>query len=373
MVWVDDIDLWELNEAFASRVLHCRDRLGIDPEKFNMSGGAIAFGHPYGMAGARLAGHLLVEAAGAAPASAWCRCASVAAWARRACSRYTDRAAAGIVYKTGCPGEVPMPRNLLLAITVILIGILAFDMMGILVRMLGGSYPVLQIAALRNLFGVIPSLLLLWHARQLSSLPNLNRPRFHLINLVRATSVVMAQFCFYTALTKIEFATAAALGFSGPIFITALSVPLLGHHIGRWRWGAVFVGFIGVVTILSPLMTDFGYMVLPVMAAFCYAVSSILVRFYPPDMPSATIQFGHQVATCLLASLALFLFVDPQPITGVADAGLFVIMGALGGMAFSALPFPIGSPIPAASRPSNISAFPCPSPWLAVLCRGTVR
>ena len=96
-----------------------------------------------------------------------------------------------------------MPQNLLLAITDILIGILAFDMMGILVRMLGGSYPVLQIAALRNLFGVIPSLLLLWHARQLSSLPNLNRPRFHLINLVRATSVVMAQFCFYTALTKI--------------------------------------------------------------------------------------------------------------------------------------------------------------------------
>ena len=58
---VGDIDLWELNEAFASQVLYCRDRLGIDPEKFNVSGGAIAVGHPYGMTGARLAGHLLVE------------------------------------------------------------------------------------------------------------------------------------------------------------------------------------------------------------------------------------------------------------------------------------------------------------------------
>jgi len=226
-----------------------------------------------------------------------------------------------------------MPRNLILAIGVILVGILAFDMMGILVRMLGGSYPVLQIAALRNLFGVIPSLLLLWHARQLSSLPSLNRPRFHLINLVRATSVVTAQFCFYTALTKIEFATAAALGFSGPIFITALSVPLLGHHIGSWRWGAVFVGFMGVVTILSPFDEGFSaHMVLPVMAAFCYAVSSILVRFYPPEMPSATIQFGHQIATCLLASLALVLFVEPEPISNLTDAGLFVIVGALGGI-----------------------------------------
>ncbi|MED5305657.1 MAG: acetyl-CoA C-acyltransferase, partial [Pseudomonadota bacterium] len=58
---VDDIDLWELNEAFASQVLYCRDRLGIDPDRFNVSGGAIAVGHPYGMTGARLAGHLLTE------------------------------------------------------------------------------------------------------------------------------------------------------------------------------------------------------------------------------------------------------------------------------------------------------------------------
>ncbi|WP_299632220.1 acetyl-CoA C-acyltransferase [uncultured Roseobacter sp.] len=58
---VDDIDLWELNEAFASQALYCRDRLGIDPEKFNVNGGSIAIGHPFGMTGARLAGHLLRE------------------------------------------------------------------------------------------------------------------------------------------------------------------------------------------------------------------------------------------------------------------------------------------------------------------------
>ncbi|WP_299916593.1 acetyl-CoA C-acyltransferase [uncultured Roseobacter sp.] len=58
---VDDIDLWELNEAFASQALYCRDRLGIDPEKFNVNGGSIAVGHPFGMTGARLAGHLLRE------------------------------------------------------------------------------------------------------------------------------------------------------------------------------------------------------------------------------------------------------------------------------------------------------------------------
>ena len=58
---VDDIGLWELNEAFAVQVLYCRDKLGIDPEKLNVNGGAIAVGHPYGMSGSRLAGHALIE------------------------------------------------------------------------------------------------------------------------------------------------------------------------------------------------------------------------------------------------------------------------------------------------------------------------
>jgi acetyl-CoA C-acetyltransferase len=58
---VDDIDLWELNEAFASQVLYCRDRLGIPNERLNVSGGAISIGHPYGMSGARMTGHLLLE------------------------------------------------------------------------------------------------------------------------------------------------------------------------------------------------------------------------------------------------------------------------------------------------------------------------
>jgi acetyl-CoA C-acetyltransferase len=58
---VDDIDLWELNEAFASQTLYCMDRLGLDPTKTNVNGGAISIGHPYGMTGARLTGHLLLE------------------------------------------------------------------------------------------------------------------------------------------------------------------------------------------------------------------------------------------------------------------------------------------------------------------------
>jgi acetyl-CoA C-acetyltransferase len=58
---VEDIGLWELNEAFAVQVIYCRDRLGIPSERLNVDGGAIAVGHPYGVSGSRLVGHALIE------------------------------------------------------------------------------------------------------------------------------------------------------------------------------------------------------------------------------------------------------------------------------------------------------------------------
>ena len=58
---MDDIDLWELNEAFAVQTVYCRDRLGISMENYNVNGGSISIGHPYGMTGARQVGHILRE------------------------------------------------------------------------------------------------------------------------------------------------------------------------------------------------------------------------------------------------------------------------------------------------------------------------
>ncbi|HBP59876.1 MAG TPA: hypothetical protein DD668_09865, partial [Alphaproteobacteria bacterium] len=79
-----------------------------------------------------------------------------------------------------------------------------------------------------------------------ASLPAMMNRRLLLLTLIRSMAVVLAQFSFYTALTRIEFATATALAFCGPMFITALSIPVLGHHVGVWRWSAIIIGFVGV-------------------------------------------------------------------------------------------------------------------------------
>lgn len=226
-----------------------------------------------------------------------------------------------------------MQPHLLKAIFVILIGIAAFDVMGVLVRMLGGSYPILQIAVLRNIFGVLPALIILLLGPGLKTIMQLNQIGQWKIIIIRSAAILMAQLCFYTALTKIEFATATALGFTSPFFITLLSIPILAHHVGMVRITAILIGFVGVLTILKPFNISFSWwLVLPVIAAFGYGISSVLVRLFADDIPSATIQISQQITTFVMGLILLLTFDETVPIASIEDAGLFVLMGIFGGI-----------------------------------------
>ena len=226
-----------------------------------------------------------------------------------------------------------MPSYLLRAIVIMFIAITAFDVMGVLVRMLGGSYSILQISVLRNIFGILPALLLLMLGPGLQSITTLRRKKHWVIITIRSAAVLMAQISFYTALTKIEFATAATLGFTSPFFISLLSIPVLAHHVGWIRFAAIIVGFFGVLTILKPFNDEFvWWMVLPIIAAFGYGLASVLVRLFEEEIPSAALQISQQFITFLMGLVLLLIFGGVTPVATLEDAGLFVLLGIFGGI-----------------------------------------
>ena len=226
-----------------------------------------------------------------------------------------------------------MQSNLFRAVAIILFGIVAFDMMAVTVRMLGSEYPILQISVLRNIIGIIPALLLLTVGSGLSSLRRILNKRHLKIIMIRSIAVLVAQFSYYTALTKIEFATAATLGFTSPFFVTLLSIPLLGHQIGFVRFAAIIIGFLGVTAIFQPFNDSFTFwMLLPVLAGFGYGLSSVLVRLIPDEVPSAAIQISQQLLTCILGFCFLIGFDEIKPIGSINDLYLFALMGFCGGV-----------------------------------------
>lgn len=226
-----------------------------------------------------------------------------------------------------------LSSTLFRAICASLVGIAALDFMGILVRMLGGDYPILMISVLRNFFGLIPVLAILMMGPGFGEIREVFKPKYLMLLGLRGAAVLMAQMSFYTALTKIEFATASALGFTCPFFISALSIPILGHRVGWVRFAAIMVGFAGVMIILKPFSETFTiWMLLPVLAAFGYGLSSVLVRLFPEDISSAAIQTGQQLASFCFGMVLLFTIGQPVPIASATDAMLFVLLGCFGGI-----------------------------------------
>ena len=226
-----------------------------------------------------------------------------------------------------------MQSNLLRAVGIILFGIVAFDLMAVTVRMLGSEYAILQISVLRNALGIVPALLLLIFGPGLSTLQRIINKQHIKIIIIRSIAILVAQFSYYTALTKIEFATAATLGFTSPFFVTLLSIPLLGHRIGFIRFAAIAIGFMGVIAIFQPFNDSFRFwMMLPVLAGFGYGLSSVLVRFIPDEVPSAAIQISQQLLTCILGFCFLVSFDEIKPIASTSDLYLFALMGFCGGV-----------------------------------------
>ena len=218
------------------------------------------------------------------------------------------------------------------AILTIIAAIFSFSLMGVAVRILTADYSIFQISFTRNFFGFLPILLLLAYSKQMGALKMPFNRQEWLICALRGGSVSLAQLCLFMAYSKLEFATVATLAFSGPFFVTALSVPLLGAVVGFWRWSAVILGFCGVVMIMQPGASIFSlFSILPVLAALCYAMSSTLVKIFSADRLSGVIQFRSQIFAVGFSLLLWLSFGEMVPIASAFDLGLFLALGLLGG------------------------------------------
>ncbi|WP_022702427.1 DMT family transporter [Pseudorhodobacter ferrugineus] len=174
------------------------------------------------------------------------------------------------------------------------------------IKFLSGGYALHQIVLIRSLIGMMVMFAIIAHAGTGLAAFRTRRLGLH---LVRGGFVVTSNFCFFLGLAAMPIADAVALFFIAPLLITALSVPMLGEKVGPRRWAAVGVGLLGVVVMLRPGAGLFHpAMLLPLIAALCYAMLHMLTRRMGGTESAVTLTLYVQMtftAVCILSGLVL--------------------------------------------------------------------
>jgi len=205
-----------------------------------------------------------------------------------------------------------------------LIGIAGFAVMDATIKWLAADYPVVQVAALRSWFGLPLLCLFALRGGGLRRLRT-KRPAVHVGRYLLVLGLTLS---FFWALSQMKLVDAIAITFAAPIFITALSMPLLRESVGLHRWLAVGIGFVGVLVMLRPGPGVFQWAALVVLVSVVfYALLMITTRaFKNTENPAALVlypQLGMSLTGILLAP---FFWVTPN----LVDLGLFALAGTFG-------------------------------------------
>ncbi len=220
------------------------------------------------------------------------------------------------------------------AIIIMLLGIIFVDLYGVIIKSLGNSYSTPQLTVFRNFFAVIPIILFFLLSRGYQTVFRDINIKFLLLCFTRGISFLFLNITYYIAIINMDFATASTLTFSSPFFIIILSILLLKHKIGIYRWSAVIIGFIGVVMIMRPTNEIFSiYSIYPILTALIWAFYMIILRFIPDHHPPAKIEF-YTLLSSLVGSVLLMIFVtDYVPIQNTYHWILMIMIGIFGGTA----------------------------------------
>jgi drug/metabolite transporter (DMT)-like permease len=224
-------------------------------------------------------------------------------------------------------GAAAEESGVLKAIGIMLLGIFLISCMDAMLKWLGENYSTIQIVFFRSCFAFVPVGVALYHKGSLAHLKT-KRPFGH---LARAVIGLAALSLFVWGLTLLPLASVIAISFAAPIFVTALSVPLLREKVGARRWTAVFVGFLGVLVMVRPGGELFQWAALVVLGAVAlYSLMIILVRNLGRTESASSIVFFYSVFSSVISGVLLpFFWVTPS----MLDLMVLIGTGLIGGSA----------------------------------------
>ena len=221
-----------------------------------------------------------------------------------------------------------------LAIVLSLVALTLFDAMGLIIKHLSDGYSAAELSAWRNLFGLVPSVIVLWFSKAWWAGGKRLKIRQWKLAFFRGAIVTFAQLSFYMSLGLMAFATASTITYASALFTTALAIPLLGERVGWARWCAVLVGFVGVIMVVQPGGAGYNiYALLPLAAAAFYALVGVTARLFDDDVPSPLVNLYSSVTAAIGAFIIAYFWGGFSPIASATDLGWIMAMGGFGGTA----------------------------------------
>jgi drug/metabolite transporter (DMT)-like permease len=203
-------------------------------------------------------------------------------------------------------------------------GMVVFSLQDVIIKWMSGDYPLHEVVFLRTCFGLGLTLIIAHFEGGLKIL----KTRRLSLHLLRGLFIVICNATYFTALATMALAEAMAIFFVAPLFITALSVPFLGEHVGWRRWLAVAGGLCGVLLIVQPSSSAFQWIaVLPLFSALGYAATQLLTRRLGATDAASTMSFYIQL-TLLGFSLLMGLSIGDGKLSGSGNPNLEFLVRA---------------------------------------------
>ena len=196
--------------------------------------------------------------------------------------------------------------NNIKAIVLIILGMFVFSIQDALIKIISDSINIYVIYLVRSIVG----LLAIFVYCKFNKIKIVFKTHYPLISILRVSGFFLGFSLYYFSLSKISLPEAVTLFFVSPFFVTIFSKFIIGEKVGIYRWGAIFIGFIGVYLVLNPNFNDFNiYSLFPILCAFFYSLT-VVIQKKTSDKDSLFTQIIHTYLSAILFSIIIYFVIQ---------------------------------------------------------------